>query len=280
MKNDNGQSSNNGNTISIFQTNLNEMAPESISDQYNYIENYRLEELNDACNQLNHWYYNGSILYEMRHLKEIYRVAEHVFQHFISMAKMITAFADLCETDQISLLKYSVTEILILRSVSCFMPNKDAWIFNLDNNEKGTMLQFNTCKSQIPEFSDDIRHFILAVPEKCRQDRNLFDLATMVVLFNPNCLDLKHKDVVKLEHITYCHLLCKYIHKNYSSTTTTTLTMEKTTEDAEKHSIIQFNTMLNLIDQLHKINQKINNNILPFHTIINEEYDKKHLTQA
>lgn len=132
MKNDNGQSSNNGNTISIFQTNLNEMAPESISDQYNYIENYRLEELNDACNQLNHWYYNGSILYEMRHLKEIYRVAEHVFQHFISMAKMITAFADLCETDQISLLKYSVTEILILRSVSCFMPNKDAWIFNLD----------------------------------------------------------------------------------------------------------------------------------------------------
>ena len=55
--------------------------------------------------------------------------------------------------------------------------------------------------------------------------------------------------------------------------------MEKTTEDAEKHSIIQFNTMLNLIDQLHKINQKINNNILPFR-IINEEYDKKHLTQA
>ena len=59
------------------------------------------------------------------------------------------------------------------------------------------MLQFNTCKTQIPEFSDDIRHFILAVPEKCRQDRNLFDLATMVILFNPNCLDLKHKDVVK-----------------------------------------------------------------------------------
>lgn len=138
-----GQSA--GNRISVFQLNLNAMAPESISESYNYIETYRLEELADACAQLHHWCNYRSILYEMRNLKEIYRVAEHVFQHFISMAKMVTAFTNLCETDQLSLLKYSVTEILILRSVSCFLPNEDAWIFNLD-----------VCFSQIYEMYIDL----------------------------------------------------------------------------------------------------------------------------
>ncbi|KAH7641136.1 hypothetical protein HUG17_4180 [Dermatophagoides farinae] len=270
-----GQSA--GNRISVFQLNLNAMAPESISESYNYIETYRLEELADACAQLHHWCNYRSILYEMRNLKEIYRVAEHVFQHFISMAKMVTAFTNLCETDQLSLLKYSVTEILILRSVSCFLPNEDAWIFNLDNNEKGTLLQFNTCKTQLSdsEFSDDIRHFILAVPENCRNDRNLFDLATMVVLFNPNCSELKHKDVVRLEHITYCHLLCKYIHINYSSSSSSPSASSMVEHDTTK--AIQFNTMLNLIDRLHKINQKFNN-VFPFR-FITEEYNKKRLAQ-
>ncbi|OTF77676.1 hypothetical protein BLA29_015291, partial [Euroglyphus maynei] len=71
----NGQST--GNQISIFHLNLSAMAPESISESYNYIETYRLEELTDACKHLNRWSHNGSIWYEMRHLKEIYQVAEH-----------------------------------------------------------------------------------------------------------------------------------------------------------------------------------------------------------
>lgn len=40
---------------------------------------------------------------------------------------------------------------------------------------------------------------------------------------------------------------------------------------------IQFNTMLNLIDRLHKINQKFNN-VFPFR-FITEEYNKKRLAQ-
>ncbi|OTF69954.1 hypothetical protein BLA29_008968 [Euroglyphus maynei] len=93
----------------------------------------------------------------------------------------------------------------------------------------------------------------------------------MVVLFNPNCLDLKHKDVVRLEHITYCHLLCKYIHINYSSSSSSSMEKNDT-------KVIHFNTMLNLIDQLHKINRKISN-VLPFR-IITEVYDKRNLAQA
>lgn len=43
------------------------------------------------------------------------------------MAKRITAFKSLCQEDQIALLKGGCTEMMILRSLCAYDPDKDSW---------------------------------------------------------------------------------------------------------------------------------------------------------
>lgn len=100
-------------------------------NSYNFIETLRMEEISSACDTMKRWYQGGSVLKEMDNLPEMYQVAELVIKHLITMARMISTFNELCEADQISLLKGSVTEMLILRSIPCYVPEKDAWVFNI-----------------------------------------------------------------------------------------------------------------------------------------------------
>lgn len=161
--------------FSIIQADVIQAVPDVCSKYLNYVEYFRIEEVQFACKHL-HWSHNGSLLKEIKHSTEIYQVAERIVHSLITMAMMISSFSDLCENDQMSLLKYSINEMMIFRSVQCYYSNRDAWLFHLEGNDN--LLHYNTCKNQIPdsEFNDDIKQFIMAVPDICKNDSTIFDL--------------------------------------------------------------------------------------------------------
>lgn len=117
--------------FSIIKADVILAVPDVCSKYLNYVEYFRIEEVQFACKHL-HWSHNGSLLKEIKHSSEIYQVAERIVHSLITMAMMINSFSDLCENDQMSLLKYTINEMMIFRSVQCYFSNRDAWIFHME----------------------------------------------------------------------------------------------------------------------------------------------------
>jgi len=113
-------------------------APRSVPDVkaslsvYNFIEELRMQELTAACGLLHHWCEYRNVSHEMLEVGEILTAVEAIIKKVIEMARMVTTFKELCEMEQIALLKGAVTEVIILRSVLNYVPEKDSWVFNLD----------------------------------------------------------------------------------------------------------------------------------------------------
>lgn len=60
-------------------------------------------------------------------LINIINLTEIAIRRLIKMSKRISAFKSLCQEDQIALLKGGCTEMMILRSVCAYDPDKDSW---------------------------------------------------------------------------------------------------------------------------------------------------------
>ena len=66
-------------------------------------------------------------------LKEIARMTDHAIRKFINMCKRISAFKNLCQEDQIALLKGSCAELMILRSVMAYDRENGCWQDSVHN---------------------------------------------------------------------------------------------------------------------------------------------------
>ena len=98
---------------------------------YNFIEELRMQELSSACDLLRPWTRYRKVVHEMSQVNQMYEAVEQIINKVIEMSRMVTTFKDLCEMEQMALLKGAVTEMIILRSVLNYMPDKDSWVFNL-----------------------------------------------------------------------------------------------------------------------------------------------------
>ncbi|CAG2104834.1 unnamed protein product [Medioppia subpectinata] len=54
---------------------------------------------------------------------------------------------------------------------------------------------------------DGQRNFMFKLNQEYNHDTNLMDLLTVIVLFNPNRPDLRHRDIINLQRQTYIYLL-------------------------------------------------------------------------
>lgn len=98
---------------------------------YNFIEELRMQELHMACDLLRPWCRYNKVVHEMLQVNQMYDAVEQIINKVIEMSRLVTTFKDLCEMEQMTLLKGAVTEMIILRSVLNYMPDKDSWVFNL-----------------------------------------------------------------------------------------------------------------------------------------------------
>lgn len=90
-----------------------------------------MQELQMACDLLRPWCRYGKVAHEMLQVNQMYEAVEQIINKVIEMSRLVTSFKDLCELEQMTLLKGAVTEMIILRSVLNYMPDKDSWVFNL-----------------------------------------------------------------------------------------------------------------------------------------------------
>ena len=64
---------------------------------------------------------------EPHNLISVINLTDLAIKRIIRMAKKITPFTTMCQADQIALLKGGCTELMILRSVFNYDPDKNSW---------------------------------------------------------------------------------------------------------------------------------------------------------
>ena len=64
---------------------------------------------------------------EPHNLISVINLTDLAIKRIIRMAKKITPFTTMCQADQIALLKGGCTELMILRSVINYDPDKNSW---------------------------------------------------------------------------------------------------------------------------------------------------------
>ncbi|CAG2173564.1 unnamed protein product [Oppiella nova] len=151
-------------------------------------EGLRLCELLNASNVLRDKCIN-KLIEEQRHaeaLKVIVNNWEQITHNIIEMSKQLTLFTEVCNEDQIALIKYGCIEMSCIRHVMAYdTPNS-----------------LMTITMFYPQWN-------------C--DPVIMDLMIAITLFNPNRPNLIYRDVVKLQQHIYIYLLQRYLQLEYHS---------------------------------------------------------------
>lgn len=135
-------------------------------------------------------------------------------RRLIKMSKKISAFRNMCQEDQIALLKGGCTEMMIMRSVMSYDCAKASWKIPHSqedmSNIKADILKL--AKNNIYEEHD---RFNRSFDPKWRSDENIILLMCAILLFSPNRPRVIHSDVIKLEQNSYYYLLRRYLESVY-----------------------------------------------------------------
>ncbi|ALC46449.1 Hr96 [Drosophila busckii] len=135
-------------------------------------------------------------------------------KRLIKMAKKITAFRDMCQEDQVALLKGGCTEMMIMRSVMIYDTDRAAWKVP---HAKENMANIRTDLLKFAKgnvFEEHLK-FITTFDEKWRMDENIILIMCAIVLFTPARSRVIHKDAIRLDQNSYYYLLRRYLESVY-----------------------------------------------------------------
>ncbi|CAG2112147.1 unnamed protein product [Medioppia subpectinata] len=178
-----------------------------------------------------------------------------IFQHrtdmrcrqTIKMCKTMTEFRDLCENDQIILLKTSCFEMLCFVSVLTFDFTDQFWTVYIDS-ENAAMLRLEALiKWGKMNLYDILINYMFKLNQEYNQDTNLIDLLMAIIVFNPNRPNLKQTDQVMLQRETYIYLLHRYLELKHNSKT-----------EAE----IRFTRLMNCLQDLYTLRNVMKSNYI------------------
>ncbi|CAG5020835.1 unnamed protein product [Parnassius apollo] len=135
-------------------------------------------------------------------------------RRFIKMAKKINAFKNMCEEDQVALLKGGCIEMMVLRSTMTYDGQRNQW--KLPHSQK----QFGSIRTDVLKLAkgDVYRSheaFVGSFPARLRTDENVILIMCAILLFTPQRARAVHRDVIKLEQNSYYYLLRRYLESVY-----------------------------------------------------------------
>ncbi|GBP89160.1 Nuclear hormone receptor HR96 [Eumeta japonica] len=135
-------------------------------------------------------------------------------RRLIKMAKKISAFRNLCEEDQVALLKGGCIEMMVLRSTMNYDGQKNSWHLPYSDDRFSTVPAdvLKKAKGNIYQAHD---RFIRSFEPRWRQDERLVLLLSAISLFVPERARVVHADVVRLEQHAYYYLLRRYLESVY-----------------------------------------------------------------
>ncbi|XP_068212325.1 nuclear hormone receptor HR96 isoform X2 [Palaemon carinicauda] len=147
-------------------------------------------------------------------LINIINMTEIAIRRLIKMSKRISAFKSLCQEDQIALLKGGCTEMMILRSVFAYDPDKDSWTIQQDH-DRFKNIKLKVLKAAPGNVYEEHKRFILAFQPEWRRDLNIIFLLSAITLFMPERPNIIHADAIKHEQCSYLYLLKRYLECKY-----------------------------------------------------------------
>ena len=77
---------------------------------------------------------HASATVEPNNLMSVINLTDLAIKRIIKMTKQITPFINMCQEDQIALLKGGCTELMILRSLISYNPEKNSWSVSYKGN--------------------------------------------------------------------------------------------------------------------------------------------------
>ncbi|EDV43829.1 uncharacterized protein Dana_GF16320 [Drosophila ananassae] len=148
-------------------------------------------------------------------LLQLINLTAVAIKRLIKMAKKITAFRDMCQEDQVALLKGGCTEMMIMRSVMIYDDDRAAWKVPHTKENMGN-IRTDLLKFAEGNIYEEHQKFITTFDEKWRMDENIILIMCAIVLFTSARSRVIHKDVIRLEQNSYYYLLRRYLESVYS----------------------------------------------------------------
>ncbi|KAK9890568.1 hypothetical protein WA026_011938 [Henosepilachna vigintioctopunctata] len=142
-------------------------------------------------------------------LLDIINFTAIVIRRLIKMAKKINAFKNLCQEDQVALLKGGSTEIMILRSAIHYNSNSHTW--QIPKQHQTFHINMDVLKLAKNNAYQIIEKFMKAFDNSWGTDENIILIMCAIALFTPDRPKVVHKDVIKLEQNSYYYLLRRYL---------------------------------------------------------------------
>ncbi|KAJ3639386.1 hypothetical protein Zmor_002747 [Zophobas morio] len=196
-------------------------------------------------------------------LVDVINLTAVVIRRLIKMAKKINAFKNMCQEDQVALLKGGCTEIMLLRSAMNYDPTKQTW--KIPHSRETFNLNVDILKLAKGNVYQEHERFINTFDLKWRSDENIILILCAITLFTPDRPRVVHQDVIKLEQNAYYYLLRRYLESIYPG--------------CEAKST--FLKLIQKIAELHKFNEELINVYLDVNPsqvepLLIEIFDLKH----
>lgn len=199
-------------------------------------------------------------------LVDVINLTAIAIRRLIKMAKKINAFKNMCQEDQVALLKGGCTEMMILRSAMDYDPTKRTWRIP-HSQESLSNLKVDILKLAKGNIYQEHERFIKTFDPQWRSDENVILILCAITLFTPDRPRVIHQDVIKLEQNSYYYLLRRYLESVYPGC-------------AAKSTFLK---LIQKISELHKLNDEVINvylNVNPSEVepLLIEIFDLKHQT--
>ncbi|XP_011310229.1 nuclear hormone receptor HR96 [Fopius arisanus] len=172
-------------------------------------------------------------------LLDLINLTAIAIKRLIKMAKKINAFKNMCQEDQLALLKGGCTEMLILRSAITYDPEKDLWKIP-HSQESKSIIKTDVLKQAKGNIYAEHARFVKDFDPKWR-DENIILILSAIALFTPDRPRVVHNDVIKLEQNSYYYLLRRYLESIYPG--------------CESKSM--FLRLIRKISDLHRLNKEV-----------------------
>lgn len=121
-------------------------------------------------------------------------------KRLIKMVKKINSFRNMCQEDQVALLKGGCTEMMILRSIMNYDLDHSTWTIP-HSQQTMSSIKSDILKLANNNVYEEYENFIRTFDTKLRKDENIVLIMSAIVLFMPSRTDIVHTDVIKLEQV-------------------------------------------------------------------------------
>ncbi|GLH05985.1 CSON000745 protein [Gryllus bimaculatus] len=146
-------------------------------------------------------------------LLDVINLTAIAIRRLIKTSKKINAFKNMCQEDQIALLKGGCTEMLILRSAMTYDPDNQAW--KIPHSQERLNVKVDVLKEARGNIYEEHQRFLRTFDPRWRTDENIMLILSAITLFTPDRPRVVHHDVIKLEQNTYYYLLRRYLESVY-----------------------------------------------------------------